>query len=236
VLTLNPQLNKLIMQTNEKDIKDIKKFFNSYSKGFSSIYTEDDQSRSIFNKLIDKWFRKAVYRRYEITLSETQKDSINSVLDVGCGPGHHTIAFLHQGKEVTALDVADEMVDLTKEKVAKFNSNASCKYVVSDYMTHSFDEQFDAICVMGFFDYVSDPVTVLKKLLSEARKEIYISIPNERGLLGLQRRIRYWLKNCPLYSYSRDRLEGCLRDAGCLEYTDIIEDPRGFFVTIRKPS
>jgi len=163
------------MKTNEKDLQDIKKFFNSYSKGFSSIYTEDDQSRSMFNKLMDRWFRKAVYRRYEITLSETQKDSISTVLDVGCGPGHHTVAFLNQGKVVTALDVADEMVDLTKEKVQKFDKNALCSYIVSDYMTHQFDEQFDAICVMGFFDYVSDPVTVLKKLLSEAKKRgIYI--------------------------------------------------------------
>ena len=67
------------METNEKDIQDIKKFFNSYSKGFSSIYTEDDQSRSFFNKLMDKWFRKGVYRRYELTLSETQKDSVLSI-------------------------------------------------------------------------------------------------------------------------------------------------------------
>ena len=46
------------MATDQKDIKDIKKFFNSYSKGFSSIYTEDDKSRNLFNKLMDKWFRE----------------------------------------------------------------------------------------------------------------------------------------------------------------------------------
>ena len=51
------------MKTNHNDIQDIKKFFNSYSKGFSSIYTEDDKSRNLFNKLMDKWFRQGVYKR-----------------------------------------------------------------------------------------------------------------------------------------------------------------------------
>jgi len=223
------------METNQKDIQDIKKFFNSYSKGFSSIYTEDDKSRNFFNKLMDKWFREGVYKRYENTLAETQKKSIRTVLDVGCGPGHHTIAFLHQGKDVTALDVADEMVELTKQKVMQFDGTSRCDYIVDDYMAHSFDQKFDAICVMGFFDYVADPVTVLKKLISEANKEIYISVPNESGLLGLQRKIRYRLKNCPLYSYSREYLDSCLREAGCIDFTEIKTEPRGFFVTIRIP-
>ena len=224
------------MSTNQKDLEDIKNFFNSYSKGFSSIYTEDDKSRSIFDKLMDKLFRQGVYKRYERSLEATQKDSIKTVLDVGCGPGHHTAAFLHQGKKVTALDIAEDMVNLTKEKVKKLNKETDCTYLVADYMDHSFDEKFDAICVMGFFDYVSDPVSVLKKLLSECNKEIYISVPNESGLIGLQRKIRYKLKNCPLYSYSRVYLDECLEKAGCKDFTEVIVEPRGFFVTIKKPS
>ena len=68
---------------------------------------------------MDKLFRQGVYKRYERSLEATQKDSIKTVLDVGCGPGHHTAAFLHQGKKVTALDIAEDMVNLTKEKVKK---------------------------------------------------------------------------------------------------------------------
>jgi len=222
------------MKTQEKDIKEIKSFFNSYSRTFSSIYSEDDKSRSIFDKLMDKLFRQAVYQRYAFTLEETAKDSIGSILDVGCGPGHHTIAFLNQGKTVTALDVADEMVELTKEKVSQLNKNDECEFIVSDYMEHEFDKKFDAIAVLGFFDYVSDPVTVLKKLIHDANKEIYISIPNESGILGLQRKIRYKLRNCPLYSYSKSFLVECLKEAGCYEYTEIRRASRGFFVVIRK--
>lgn len=224
------------METNKKDLEDIKNFFNSYSKGFSSIYTEDDKSRNLFDKLMDKLFRQGVYKRYERSLAATNKESIKTVLDVGCGPGHHTIAFLNQGKKVTALDIAEDMVNLTKEKVKKFNKDDQCKFLVADYMAHQFEEKFDAICVMGFFDYVSEPVSVLKKLISESNHEVYISVPNESGLIGLQRKIRYKLKNCPLYSYSRKYLDECLEKAGCKDFTEVIVEPRGFFVTIRKPS
>jgi len=222
------------MKTRPEDLKDIKNFFNSYSRGFSSIYTEDDKQRSFFNKIIDKFFRKEVYLRYERTLIETSKDTINTVLDVGCGPGHHTAAFLEQGKKVTSLDIANEMIDLTKEKVEKLGKLNDCKFMVADYLATEFEEQFDAIAVLGFFDYVSEPVDAIKKLLRDAKKEVYISIPNEKGLLGLQRKIRYKLKGCPLYSYSREFLEDCLEKSGCLSSSEILVDPRGFFVTIRK--
>lgn len=222
------------MDNQKNEIEEVKNFFNSYSRTFSSIYSEDDKSRSLFDKLMDKMFRQAVYARYELTLKETIKDEIKTVLDVGCGPGHHTVAFLNQGKTVTALDVADEMVELTKSKVKQINKIEDCDFIVSDYMTHNFEKKFDAIAVLGFFDYVSDPVTVLKKLINDAKQEVYISIPNESGILGLQRKIRYKLRNCPLYSYSKKFLVQCLSDAGCLEYTEIKKTSRGFFVVIRK--
>jgi len=222
------------MNTDPKDLESIKTFFNSYSKGFSSIYTEDDKPRNLFNKLMDKWFRKGVYRRYELSLLESSKDSINTILDVGCGPGHHTVAFLNQGKTVTSLDIAEDMINLTKDKVKKLPNSSDCSFIVGDYMAHNFETKFDAICVMGFFDYVSEPVSVLKKLLADSNKEIYISIPDESGLLGLQRKIRYKLKGCPLYSYSRSFLEQCLKDAGCFEISEIRDESRGYFVTIRK--
>ena len=102
------------MSTDKKDLEDIKNFFNSYSKGFSSIYTEDDKPRSYFDKLIDKFFRQGVYKRYQWSLEGTQKDSIKTVLDVGCGPDI-ILPFLNQGKTVTALDIAEDMIELTKK-------------------------------------------------------------------------------------------------------------------------
>ncbi len=215
------------------DSAKVKIFFDNYSKGFSSIYNEDDKPRSTFDKFIDKFFRRAVFLRFKKTLEFTSNENIKSILDLGCGPGHYVIEFLKQKKDVTALDIAPLMIELTEKRVANLNFDSEFKTITGDYMDIKFDKKYDAICAMGFFDYIKDPVTVIKKLISDCNKEIYISIPDPYGILGLQRRVRYWLKNCPLYLYSYERIIDVLKDAGCLENTDIIRMERGFFIRIK---
>ncbi len=214
--------------------KDVSVFFDGYAHDFSSIYKEDTKKRSSFDKLMDKWFRKDIEDRFDRTVQGISKDSINSVLDIGCGPGHFVVKFLEQGKKVTALDIAPSMLEITKQRVESMNTDDEVIYILEDYATHSFDQKFDAACVMGFFDYVEDPVSILKKLLQEVNQEIYISIPGNKGFLAWQRKIRYNIRNCPLYLYSLERLTQCLKDAGCYEISDIAETERGYFVTIRK--
>jgi 2-polyprenyl-3-methyl-5-hydroxy-6-metoxy-1,4-benzoquinol methylase len=107
------------MAEENKDIKNLSHFFNDYAAGFSSIYEEDENPRSSFNKFIDKIFRRSMNLRFDMTLERTQKPEINTVLDIGCGPGHFVLQMLKQGKSITALDVAENMLNITKERVKK---------------------------------------------------------------------------------------------------------------------
>lgn len=214
--------------------KDVSIFFDGYAHDFSSIYKEDTKKRSSFDKLMDKWFRKGIKDRFDITINETKRDEINTILDIGCGPGHFVVKFLEQGKKVTALDVAPSMIEITKKRVQSMGKENEVKFILEDYLEYEPTEKFDAACVMGFFDYVKDPVMVLKKLINDVKKEIYISIPDNKGLLAWQRKVRYKQRNCPLFLYSREYLEESLNKAGCLEISEIIDIDRGYFVTIRK--
>jgi 2-polyprenyl-3-methyl-5-hydroxy-6-metoxy-1,4-benzoquinol methylase len=214
--------------------KNVETFFHGYAKDFSSIYEEDEHPRSKFNILMDKLFRQDIKDRFDSTIKEVQKDSIQSILDIGCGPGHFVVKFLEMGKKVTALDIAPGMLDITNSRISSFDIEGQYESILADYTEHKFDEKFDAICVMGFFDYVSDPTAVLKKLLLEASKEIYISFPDDHGLLAWQRKIRYKRRNCPLYLYNESKIKMHLEEAGCLEIAEINKTNRNFFVTIRK--
>ena len=214
--------------------KDVSIFFNDYAHDFSSIYKEDTKKRSSFDKLMDNWFRKGIKHRFDIALNESKKDSIKSILDVGCGPGHFVVKFLEQGKKVTALDIAPSMIEITKKRVQSMSKEGEVAFVLENYLEYKPIEKFDAACVMGFFDYVEDPVVVLKKLINDIKKEIYISIPDNKGFLAWQRKIRYNLRKCPLFLYSREFLEDSLKKAGCFEISEITEIDRGYFVTIRK--
>ena len=213
---------------------DVSVFFDGYADDFSSIYKEDTKKRSSFDKLMDKWFRHAIKDRFDRTVTETKKNSIKSVLDIGCGPGHFVVKFLEQGKKVTALDIAPSMLAITKKRVQTMGKEEEVTFVLEDYLEHKPIKKFDAACVMGFFDYVEDPVIVLKKLLNDVEKEIYISIPDNKGFLAWQRKIRYSLRNCPLFLYSKEFLEDSLKKAGCFEISEITKIDRGYFVTIKK--
>ena len=219
---------------NNSVSKDVSVFFDGYAHDFSSIYKEDTKKRSSFDKFMDKLFRKDIEDRFDRTVNGINKDSISSVLDIGCGPGHFVVKFLEQGKKVTALDIAPSMLEITKQRVQAMGKEDEVEFILEDYSEHKFDQKFDAACVMGFFDYVEDPVSVLKKLLEEIDKEIYISIPGNKGFLAWQRKIRYRMRNCPLYLYSLEYLIECLKEAGCYEISEIAATERGHFVTIRK--
>lgn len=139
------------MTKENKDIENISHFFNDYSEGFSSIYEEYEHPRSAFNKVIDKIFRQSMNQRFDLTLEQTQKQEINTVLDIGCGPGHFVLQMLKQGKSITALDVAENMLDITKARVSRSEFDSSkVQYILADYMQHEFDEKHDAAVVMGF--------------------------------------------------------------------------------------
>ena len=214
--------------------KNVSVFFDGYAHDFSSIYKEDTKKRSLFDKVMDRWFRKGITERFNITVEGISKDSIKSVLDIGCGPGHFVVKFLEQGKKVTALDIAPSMLEITKQRVKAMNKEEEVQFILEDYLDYRPKEKLDAACVMGFFDYVEDPVKVLKKLLEDVNKEIYISIPDNIGILAFQRKIRYKLRNCPLFLYSKEYIVECLKEAGCFEISEIYKMDRGYFLTIKK--
>jgi len=214
--------------------KDVGTFFHGYAKDFSSIYEEDVNPRSLFNKLMDKLFRQDIRDRFNTTLKYSSNPSIQTILDIGCGPGHFVVKFLEMGKKVVALDIAQGMLDITHSRVNEMEGSYNFSSILADYSEHKFEEKFDAACVMGFFDYVSDPTAVIKKLLSEVNSEIYISFPDNRGLLAWQRKIRYERRNCPLYLYNEESIKKYLSEAGCLEISTITKTNRNYFVLIRK--
>ena len=224
----------VMIKNKTNTTNDVAIFFDGYSHDFSSIYKEDTKKRSSFDKLMDQLFRKGIKERFNLTVRSTNNPLIKSVLDIGCGPGHFVVKFLEQGKKVTALDIAPSMLEITKQRVKAINKEREVDFILQDYLDYLPSKKFDAACVMGFFDYVEDPVIILKKLCNEVKKEIYISIPDNKGFLAWQRKIRYKQRNCPLFLYSREFLEDSLKKAGCFEISEIKTIDRGFFIKIKK--
>jgi SAM-dependent methyltransferase len=213
--------------TSEK----VKTFFHQYASDFDSLYGHTNK-RNMFGKWVDKKFRRVMFLRFEETLKQTSSDEIKTVLDIGCGPGRYCIEFLKQGKRVVALDLAQGMLNIASEAVKNIPSK-NIEFVCDDYLVHEFSEKFDAACLMGLFDYIKDPRALVNKLKKDIRKEFYGSFPKKGGLLAWQRQIRYNMRNCPLYLYSKADVEKILDDCGLRGKYTIKDLERDWFVCLK---
>ncbi len=219
-----PSLKKHTSETQA-----VANFFGSYAAHFDSIYGHTRQ-RNAWQKMIDRYFRRSMQLRFELVLQYAAKTDLHTILDVGCGGGVYCMALANLGKTVTGLDIAAEMLELAQEKTKALQ--VKVQYIHSGYLEHRFAEKFDAALLMGFFDYVQDPMPIFKKLEQEVASELWMSFPKAGGLLAWQRKIRYQQRNCPLYYYQLSDLKALLVQMGWQNKAEIISIERDFFVRV----
>jgi SAM-dependent methyltransferase len=73
------------------------------------------------------------------------------VLDVGCGPGRHSLALARRGFDVTGVDLSDDFIALAREAAA--SERLSVRFEVVDVRDLAFEAEFDAavcLCQGGF--------------------------------------------------------------------------------------
>ncbi len=216
--------------STQTETEQVATFFEGYASGFDSIYGHAEK-RTGFQKLMDDLFRKTMFIRFQETLKHTANPAIESIIDIGCGPGHYCAAFLKQNKKVVGLDLSEEMIKIARQHTNVAASNKQIEFIKADYLSYTLPRQYDAACLMGFFDYISKPVDILLKLKKDIRKEIYGSFPKSGGPLALQRKLRYKLRHCPLYLYSKEEVSQLVKDAGFTNY-EIMDCKRDWYVRI----
>ena len=219
--------NYTLTETN-----DVESFFHGYAADFDSIYGHT-KKRSAWDKFLDKYFRRSMRIRYDLVLKYAANPELRTILDIGCGGGVYCEALLNEGKQVTGLDIAEGMLDLARQKTKKFVDQGKANYIHSGYLEHNFSEKFDAAVLVGFFDYIKTPMDVFKKLEKDISKELLMSFPKSGGFLGWQRKVRYKMRNCPLYYYSKTDLENLFDKMGWKNKAEIFDIDRDFFVRVK---
>ena len=98
-----------MLTINEK----VKSNFESSAEKFDRIYNPSEE-KSVLSRLLDKWFRKTMYFRFEETLKNIDNEGVQSILDVGCGSGRYCVEYLKMGKKVVGIDMASNMLKIAK--------------------------------------------------------------------------------------------------------------------------
>lgn len=204
------------------------KFFDAYAHDFNAIYGNE---HTLFNRVVNNLFRQAMRVRYQKTLEGCQPLEGRSVVDVGCGPGHYSVALARAGaSKILGLDFAEGMISLAKSNAASAGVADRCRFEYRDFVTHPIEGEFDYAVVMGFMDYIREPENVIGNVLDITTRRAFFSFPVDGGILAWQRKQRY-KSRCELYMYDRPKLEKLF--AGATRHPVSIERiGRDFFVTV----
>ncbi|UCE86574.1 MAG: methyltransferase domain-containing protein [Deltaproteobacteria bacterium] len=203
-------------------------FFDAYARDFSAIY---GTRNTLPNRLVNRWFRKSMRLRYEMTLAACEPVRGKAVLDVGCGPGHYAVALAERGaRRVLGIDFAPSMIELAGAHARAAGVEKRCEFAVGDFLTVPIEEVFDYSIVMGFMDYIREPARVIDKVLSLTRQGAFFSFPADGGPLAWQRKLRY-RNRCDLFLYDETAVERLFESVGNAR-VDITKIERDFFVAV----
>ena len=207
---------------------DTKQFFDEYAYDFDALYGVPN---NFINLIANPIFRKSMRLRFEKTIAYADPVVGKTVIDIGCGPGHYAIALAKAGaKKIVGIDFAPEMINIAKQKAANANVSNQCEFMVADIFNFQQVEKYNYSILMGFMDYIADPVKLITKVVSLTENKIFFSFPKDGGFLAFQRKLRYQ-KRCPLFMYKKNDLIDIFSKFKPFEYK-IEGIHRDFFVTL----
>ena len=202
------------------------KYFDRVPKQWDAFYSHENRVTYLINNLL----RNGLYERYRLTFEHCGDLSAATVLDIGCGTGQCSIECAKRGAgRVVGIDFTPSMIEFSREIAQQMNVADKCEFICDDLLTYSFEEPFDIVLALGFFDYIKNPEPIFKKVAQLNPRKFVASFPRFTPIWGIQRAIRYyWMRKCPIYNYTVEQLERLYREAPFQHY-QIIPCEKGFF-------
>ena len=88
----------------------------------------------------------------------------HTLLDIGCGNGHHLFAMEGLIAEAVGIDISHKMIEKAREQVAGFQGSAY-RFFQSDAATLPFeDHAFDRVICVGALEHMLDKARVLQEV------------------------------------------------------------------------
>ncbi len=186
-------------------------FFDEFAERFDTFY---EGRRNRFMQWFDRRFRSDMYIRFQRTFEQFGDLRGKTVVDIGCGSGVYVIEALRRGAaRVVAIDPAAAMLALLRRRLETAGLSQRCELIQG-----AFPDVLPPVCdyaiVMGVMDYVAEPAAFLAALRSVTAILAAVSFPSRHWLRTPLRRLRYWLRRCPVYFYQETQIRALAQQAG----------------------
>ena len=192
-------------------------FFHDFADTFDTIY---DGKRSPLMQWVDRRFRRDMFVRFTLTFDLLGDLSGKRILDIGCGSGPYIVEALKRGAtHVTGIDPAPRMLELAKQRAAGADVLDSVTLIEGAFPQTRPDGSFDYAVVMGVMDYIAGAESFVQAAINTVSEGVVFSFPSTHWLRTPIRKIRYRLRNCPVYFYTDDKITGLMQKAGVKEFT-----------------
>ena len=200
------------------EIQAQRNFWNSEADAFQRIYTH---RKSKLSNTLDQIFRKDMYERYQFTIANCEPIPGRTFLDVGCGNGMYSLELVRRGaRKVVGLDIAEVMIGLCKDAAVAKNFDDRATFIQTDLLEwDNAGAKFDVSFGIGLFDYISDPLPVLRRMRELSSDKAIMAFPRLWTWRAPVRKVRLTIKGCDVYFYSAARINQLMKDAGFSRHT-----------------
>ena len=156
-----------------------------------------------------------MYERYAFTIEHCEPIKGRTFLDVGCGNALYSLELARRGAaKVVGIDISEVMIGLCKQSSENENLTDRCTFIQTDLLDYQPESKFDVSFGIGLFDYIRDPLPVLKRMREVSTDKAIMAFPRLWTWRAPVRKARLARKGCDVFFYSKAKIEKLLRDAG----------------------
>jgi len=112
------------------------------------------------------------------------------------------------------------MIGLCQKAAADQNFDDRCTFIQTDLLEwDNAGAKFDVSFGIGLFDYISDPLPVLRRMRELSTDKAIMAFPRLWTWRAPVRKVRLTIKGCDVYFYSAARINKLMKDAGFSRHT-----------------
>lgn len=206
--------------------KDVAAYFDRVAEDFDTIYRPTTGLRRLRDRV-----RGTVLARLTWVEALCERNSVKTVLDVGCGSGRFGIRLAEKGVASLGIDFAPEMIELAKRLSADGGLNDKVRFIATDFedWSRSSTERFELGLAMGVLDYVAEPAATLRAMSLHCA-DIAVSFPRLVHPLTPIRFVKFKTQDCPLFLYRRRDISRIASEAGLKDFK-VVAFHRDFLLT-----